>query len=107
VVSVPVSYFNNSGGWKAQFTNPAYTFVVALVEYHNASKDKVELCILGAQQGPDEVFNITSKTYIVFRALWVAHGGRMQPSYEYQKIPTTVHSSDSPVPLTKKPSGQV
>ena len=75
---------------------------MALVEYHNLLTNKIELCILGAQQGPEEVFTVTQKVYQGFRLLWIAHGERMQPSYEYQKKPTMVEDiSNSGTPKRK------
>jgi hypothetical protein len=99
-----VSSFNNRGGWKEKFPNPAFTYVVAIVEYHDMPRKMVELCILGAQQGPEEVFSISTKTYITYRASWLAQGQRMQPSYEFNAIPTMIDSDNTTPPPVRKPS---
>ena len=80
VVSVPVVYFNNAGGWKKQFPNPKHTFMVCLVEYHhNASR--IELCCLGTPSSLEENFFVNAVACNKYRELWLAHGERMTPSY--------------------------
>jgi hypothetical protein len=96
VVSVPVVWFNNQGGWKKLFMHPGRTFVVAMVEHSNHTTRRHDMCILGAPAGDN--FELDQNAFAEFRALWEAHGGRMLPSYEITG-PGTIEAVD----LTKSP----
>ena len=80
IISVPVSHFNNAGGWKKQFNYPNHTYVVSHVAYHDLAKEILEVCFLGAKA--DDTFTISIKAYHQFRKLWLSHGCRRTPTYE-------------------------
>ena len=79
-VSMPVVWFNNSGGWKKQFLHPHSTFVVAVVERSHMDTLRHEMCVLGAPPGDNFVIN--QEVFAEYKALWVVHGRRSLPSYE-------------------------
>ena len=96
-VSVPVTHFNNAGGWKKQFPSPNHSYVVSFVVYHH-NNSTIELCILGALD--DENFFINKEAYNQFKANWEMHRKRMTPSYVYNlpriTIPDNVGSRTTP-----------
>jgi hypothetical protein len=102
LVSVPVAWFNNVGGWKKNFTHPDRTFVVAVVEYSDPATARHDMCILGAP--PGENFEINQMAFEDFRALWILHGGRTLPSYVIKATSTGpyVDVSLSPPPTPKR-----
>jgi hypothetical protein len=102
LVSVPVAWFNNEGGWKKNFTHPDRTFVVAIVEYSDPQTARHDMCILGAP--PGENFEINQTAFEDFKALWHDHGGRTQPSYTMKatSIGPFVDVSQSPPPHPKR-----
>jgi hypothetical protein len=91
IITVPVAYFNNEGGWKKQFPNPKTTYIVAQVMYTNLEDTTHEICFLGAPESDN--FFINDEVYIQFRALWEAHGRRMTPTYEVSTNPIDVDDS--------------
>jgi hypothetical protein len=80
-ISVPVTHFNDEGGWKKQFDFPKITYVVSIVELSNAKPGYHEVCFLGVESTPAERFLITEKAYTTFRQLWLDHGSRLVPVY--------------------------
>jgi hypothetical protein len=102
LVSVPVAWFNNVGGWKKNFTHPERAFVVAVVEYSDPTTARHEMCILGAP--PGENFEINQTAFEDFRALWHRHGERTLPSYTIKatSIGPFVDVSQSPPPHPKR-----
>jgi hypothetical protein len=95
LLSIPVRYFNDQGGWKKQFADPSSTFVVGIVQFTNTTAAKHDICFIGTPS--TEIFAINDTVYIEFRALWEAHGQRMVPCYEYDKQPTVLDADDAPI----------
>jgi hypothetical protein len=103
VVSVPVSWFNNAGGWKDQFSHPNRTFVVAIVDLSHQDTSKHEMCIIG--QPREDNFFIDQNAYLEYRAMWLSHGSRMVPSYElkHMYVEDFNQASESNFPGRKAP----
>jgi hypothetical protein len=85
-ISVPVMWFNNSGGWKDTFTYPKRTYVVAMVEFSDIVARRHEMCIMGASS--EDNFALDQNAYTEFRKFWTDHGERLVPCYTLQATTT-------------------
>lgn len=95
LVSIPVQYFNDSGGWKKQFPFPKVTFVVAMVQYTNRVTQKHDMIFIGTPADDKiELFQITDQAYIAFKELWWIHGSREIPTYQFRRPGTGVLVDD-------------
>ena len=88
-MSVPVSWFNVNE-WTRNFPRPNRTYIVAVVQLSHVETERHEMCILGSES--DDNCFITHAYYLECRALWIEHGERVIPQYEFGK--STVEEVD-------------
>jgi hypothetical protein len=103
LISVPVMWFNNAGGWKDTFKYPKRTFIVTMVEFSNTATRRYEMCIMGASS--EDNFEIDHNAYTKFRKYWTDHGGRLVPCYTLQATTTGAYV-DLVQPTTPKKGKQ-
>ena len=77
-VSVPLNYFNDSGGWKRKFKK--HSFFVAMCQTSNPHTQRHTVKLL--YDAASSAFEMQESAFVGFHLMWTSHGKPEIPMYE-------------------------